>query len=61
MSGELKSWGDVVKLASSGSGQQVLVFGTKELGTFTGGLIRDSAGNLYGVDNNQAIWELPAP
>ncbi len=63
VTGELKTWGNVFELATNGStwGASSLVHGTKDLGTFTGGLVRDSLGNLYGVDNNQSIWELPAP
>ena len=61
--GNVKIWGTVFELTPTGSAwtENTLYIGTRLLGTFSGGVIRDSAGNLYGPDNGTSIFQLSPP
>lgn len=55
--------GSVFELSpSAGSwSETILLAGSADLGSFTGGVILDSAGNLYGPSHGSVIFELSPP
>ena len=60
--GKVKIFGTVFELTPTGTGwtETTLLIGTQAFGSFNGGVILDSAGNLYGP-NPQEIFELSPP
>ena len=61
--GNVKIYGTVFELTPTTSGwtESILLTGTRTFGTFTGGVILDPAGNLYGPAQTEVIFQLSPP